>query len=114
MQEVVHNVADRFLQAFLELLEIFFIEENLVFVVGKGPIPLQPAFALRDGEIEVVVSLGGLDIEEIGALACTDGFGIYILRISLLSAGTLIFFTVHTLFVFCFVITKIGILFKKH
>ena len=35
VQEIVHNVTYRVLQALLELLEILLVKENLVFVICK-------------------------------------------------------------------------------
>ena len=106
MQEVMHDIADGFLKAFLEFLEVLLVEEDLVFVVGERAVPLQAALAFRDGKVKIVVALGGLYVKKIGALTGANRFGVNIVRIPLLSVRTLVIFTVHTCAVFVFSVHK--------
>ena len=70
------------------------LHPNLKFV-RNGLAPLLAALAFGDGQVEIVVPLGGLDIEKIGTLSGTDRLRIDVFRVSLLGAGPLIIFTVH-------------------
>ena len=56
---------------------------------------LLAALAFGDGQVEIVVPLGGLDIEKVGTLSGTDRLRIDVFRVSLLGAGPLVIFTVH-------------------
>ena len=66
-----------------------------MLVVGETAVVLLAALAFGDGQIEVIVSLRGLDIEKISTLSCTDRLRIDVFRVSLLGAGPLVIFTVH-------------------
>ncbi len=65
------NVLNAFAECFFELVEVFFVEENLVFLVFIFPDTL----AFGDGDVEVLLRLCCFDIEEIGAFAGPYPFG---------------------------------------
>ena len=93
MQKVVHNVADGFLQAFLEFFEVFLVKEYLVLVEGERAVALLAAFALRNGEVKVVVPLRALDVEEIRTFSRPYRLGIDIFPVAL---PAIVIFTVLT------------------
>ena len=66
-----------------------------MLVVGESAVVFLAALAFGDGQVEIVVPLGGLDIEKVGTLSGTDRLRIDVFRVSLLGAGPLIIFTVH-------------------
>jgi hypothetical protein len=112
VQEVVQDVLDGFLKAFLEFLKIFLVQENLMLVEHERTVPLYAALAFRDGKIKVVVSLRGLHVKEIRTLSGPDGFGVNVFRVALLGMAPFIIF-VHCKFIW-FPITNLGKLLKKH
>ena len=88
---------NRVFQSFAELLEILFVEEDLMLVVAESAVLFLTALALGDGQVVIVVPLRGFHIEEISTLSCTDRLRIDVLRISLLGSAPLKIFTVHDL-----------------
>ena len=86
---------DGVFKPFGEFLEILLVEEDLVLVVGERAVVLLTALAFGDGQIEIVVTLRGLDIEKVSTLSRTDRLRIDVFRVSLLGAGPLVIFTVH-------------------
>ena len=91
LPDILHDVGE----SFLEFVEIFLIEENLVFVIGEAAVPFLPPLALSNGEIVVVVALGGLDIKEVRALASPDRLRKNILGRTLLTIGPVVIVSVH-------------------
>lgn len=91
---VLFDEIDRFLQPLRELLEILLVEENFVLVVGETAVPFDTALAFGDGQV-VVITLGRLNIEEVGALPRPDGPGIHILTTTLTSVAPVIVIAIH-------------------
>ena len=107
METVVPDVGDHLVQAFGEFLEVFLIEEDLVLVIVEGPVRIVATLALRDGEIEVLAALGGLDVEEVGPLPGPDGLGKYILRIPAVVPRRIIILSVHSAIFSVYLLDKI-------
>ena len=107
LKALVLDVPDDFGQTLLELVEVLLVEEYLVLVEGERTVVLLLALALRDGEIIVVVTLRGLHVEEVGALACPDRLGEYVLAIALRGTRPFEIVSVHGLVLMLFY-AKIG------
>ena len=69
LKKIVLHVGDYFFKSFLELVEILLVKEYLMLVEGETSVGFLLALAFSDGEIVVVISLGRLDVKEIGPLA---------------------------------------------
>ncbi len=72
LEEILFHVSDHFLKSLAEFVEIFLVEENLVFVKGEAAVRFLSSLAFGDCEVVVVVALGCLNVEEIRTLAGPD------------------------------------------
>ena len=97
-QESLLNVFDSLLKSFREFLEIFLVEENLVFVEDERTITLHPALTLRNREVVVIVSFRCLYIKEVRTLPGTDRLRIYVFRVALPGITPFEIFTIHFFF----------------
>ena len=73
-QQLCFDVVDGFLQGFNELLEIFFIQKKLLLFIGESLALCLPP-TLGDGNV-IVIGAGRFYIEEIGAFARPNSFGV--------------------------------------
>lgn len=78
-QELFLDMIDRLIQCVGEFLKILLVEENLVLLVFF----LSHSLAFGDGNIEILLRFGRLDVEEVGPLSRAHPSGedfIFVLR----------------------------------
>ena len=95
LQEIAFHVGDDLFKTFPELVEILFVEENLVFVEGKAAVSFLPSFAFCDGQIVIVVTFCCLNIKKISSFSRADRFLPHVIRIAVGIEGPLVFVFIH-------------------
>ena len=87
VETLVSDIVNDLLKALGKLLEVFLIKEDLVFIISIAAVRIGPALTFSNGHIEVLVVLGGLDIEEVCTFSSSHRLGIYIVPFTAFEPG---------------------------